>query len=219
MSYSEDDYLMLSGIQHFYFCKKQWALIHINQEWDENVDTMMGNIIHEKTDNPYIKEKRGNVFFSRAMPVSSSKLGLSGILDTVEFITDSEGISIPGKNGKWKPYVIEYKKGKEKNDDRDIVQLVAQVICLEEYFGIKIDLSFIYYYSIKERIEIKITQELREKVYSLSNEMHELYQTKTITPAEYSNKCKRCSLYDICMPNLKSDRKEIEYYLNQENEI
>src|SRR5699024_4994050 len=99
MSYKEDDYLMLSGIQHYYFCKRQWGLIHIDQQWAENTYTAEGQQLHKKADDPYIKEKRKNLFISRAMHVSSNILGLSGILDVVEFYKDSDGIPFNGKRG------------------------------------------------------------------------------------------------------------------------
>ena len=81
--YSEDEYLMLSGIQHFLFCKRQWALIHIEGDWTENSFTAEGQIIHQKVDKPFIKEKRKDLIISRAVPVSSKKLGLSGRLDVI----------------------------------------------------------------------------------------------------------------------------------------
>ncbi len=123
---------MLSGIQHFYFCKRQWCLIHIEQQWKDNELTKEGEYLHEKADNPYLKESRKDIFFSRSMPVSSSKLGFKGILDVVEFKRNEKGIKVPNKDGFWDLKIIEYKRGKEKKDLRDIVQLVAEVICLEE---------------------------------------------------------------------------------------
>lgn len=213
MIYTEDEYLMLSGIQHFYFCKKQWALIHISQEWKENADTMMGTVIHKKTDEPHIKEKRKGIFYSRAIPVASSKLGLTGILDTVEFISDPGGIEIAKRRGKWKPYIVEYKKGKKKSDNRDIVQLVAQVICLEEKYHCKIEHSYLYYHSTKKREKVEISQELKDEVYSLCLQMHKLYKNRKLPAAEYSSKCNKCSLYDVCMPNLKISKGQISKYI------
>lgn len=100
MVYAEDDYLMLSGIQHFQFCKRQWALIHIEQQWLDNEATAHGQVLHTKADNPYIKEKRKELLVSRAMPISSAELGLSGIMDVVEFYKDDQGVSLRGKRGK-----------------------------------------------------------------------------------------------------------------------
>lgn len=114
MSYKEDEYLMLSGIQHYYFCKRQWGLIHIDQQWAENSYTVEGQQLHAKADNPAIKEKRKDMFISRAIHVSSSSLGLSGVLDVVEFYKKMNGISFAGKKGTWQPYIVEYKRGKPK---------------------------------------------------------------------------------------------------------
>src|SRR5699024_8416596 len=92
--YNEQDYLMFSGIQHFVFCKRKWALIHVEQEWAENVLTVEGNALHEKADNPFIREKRGDTIFVRALPIHSSSLGISGICDMVEFTRDDNGIPL-----------------------------------------------------------------------------------------------------------------------------
>lgn len=114
MVYVEDDYLMLSGIQHFQFCKRQWALIHIDQQWADNEATVHGQILHTRADNPYIKEKRKDFFLSYAMHISSACLGLYGIMDVVEFHKDDLGVTVKGKRGRWLPRVVEYKRGKPK---------------------------------------------------------------------------------------------------------
>lgn len=204
---------MLSGIQHYYFCKKQWALIHMNQEWAESADTMQGQIVHKKVDDPFIKEKRGTVFYSRALPLSSKTLGLSGIADLVEFHKDEKGIEVFGKKGKWKPIIVEYKKGKKRKDLENELQLTAQVICLEEYFNIEINKSYIYQFETKTREEIIIDQSLRKKAYQITEEMHTVYESRKIPNVEQSKKCYRCSLKDICMPSLKKDFNSIENYL------
>src|SRR5690625_2878855 len=130
--YKEEDYLMLSGIQHFVFCRRQWALIHIEQEWDENLLTIEGHHVHEKVDDVSFQEKRGDKLYIRALPIHSSTLGISGICDMVEFIKDENGVSIHGESDLYIPKPIEYKKGKPKKHEADILQLVAQVLCLEE---------------------------------------------------------------------------------------
>lgn len=216
--YKEDDYLMLSGIQHFCFCKRQWALIHIEQLWSDNESTSTGTILHEKADKPLIKESRKDIFISRAMPVSSSKLGLSGILDVVEFKKDPKGISLRGKKGKWLPNIIEYKKGKIKKDNRDIVQLVAQCICLEEKYQIDIEYAYLYYFELNKRLEVKITYELRKEVYNLANEMHDIYKARYTPEAQIYKNCKLCSLVDMCMPRITKKKKSVYNYLYGEEE-
>ena len=192
-----DDYLMLSGIQHFYFCKRQWALIHIEQVWSDNSFTAEGNKLHEITDDPYLKEKRKNIIISRAIPVSSKDLGLSGILDTVEFIKSDKGIEIANKKGLWMPNVVEYKRGKAKKDNRDAVQVAAQVMCLEEKYNIQIESADLFYFSTKKRETIAITNQLKDEVRIMANQMHTMYENKLTPDAEYFKNCTMCSLYDL----------------------
>src|SRR5699024_12429345 len=125
---NEDDYLMLSGVQHFEFCKRQWALIHIEQHWEENVKTVEGQQVHRKVDQPFIKEKRKNIVTVRAMPVKSKTLKITGVCDVVEFIKDDQGVDIPKLNGRYIAYPVGYKRGKSKNNDSDILHLVRLAI-------------------------------------------------------------------------------------------
>ena len=214
--YNEDDYLMLSGIQHYYFCKRQWALIHIEQQWAENQSTMEGNYLHDKADMPFLKEKRRGFLMSRAVPVSSKRLGLSGVIDVIEFQKSDHGIKLNRHKGTWFPEIIEYKRGKEKPDERDIVQLCAQVICLEEKWDIKIDKSYLYYFQTNKRIEVSITDALRNKVIEISKDMHRLYHQQKIPPAEFFKNCQLCSLYDICMPRITKRKASVEHYLYED---
>lgn len=213
MVYSENDYLMLSGIQHFQFCKRQWSLIHIEQQWSDNEATTHGQILHKKADDPYIKEKRNDVIISRAIHVSSKELGLYGILDVVEYHKDESGIELNGRSGKWLPIIVEYKRGKDKKDIYDIVQLVAQVICLEETLECTIEYSYLYYHRINQKKRIEITTELRKEVVSLASQMHEYYEQKVIPKAEYFKNCQLCSLVDICMPRLSKKNRNIDNYI------
>lgn len=208
-----DDYLMLSGIQHFYFCKRQWALIHIEQVWSDNSFTAEGNELHEITDDPYLKEKRRNVIISRAIPVSSKDLGLSGILDTVEFIKSDKGVEIANKKGLWMPNVVEYKRGKAKKDNRDVVQVAAQVMCLEEKYNIQIESADLFYFSTKKRETIAITNQLKDEVRAIAAQMHTMYENKLTPDAEYFKNCTMCSLYDLCMPRLTKKKKSVQNYL------
>ncbi|MEG1107116.1 MAG: Dna2/Cas4 domain-containing protein, partial [Eubacterium sp.] len=128
-TYDEEDYLMLSGIQHFEFCRRQWALIHIEQQWEENLRTVEGNIMHEKAHDGLFTEKRKNIIVTRGMRVFSKTLGISGICDVVEFHRDDLiGVEIFGREGKYCIYPIEYKRGEPKENDADILQLTAQAM-------------------------------------------------------------------------------------------
>lgn len=204
---------MLSGIQHFYFCKRQWSLIHIENSWLENQYTAEGQILHKKADMPFIKEKRKDIFISRSIPVISKKLKLASILDIVEFKKDKNGIEIKNKRGKWLPYIVEYKRGKEKEDNRDIVQLVAQVMALEEMFKIQINYSYLYYFSTNKRKKIEINIDMRKEVEEIVNKMHNAYSLNKTFPPEITSKCNNCSLYDICNPKMIKNNKNIEKYI------
>lgn len=212
--FKEDEYLMLSGIQHFYFCKRQWCLIHLEQQWGDNEATKEGEYLHENADNPFLKESRKDTIYSRSIPVSSNKLGLSGILDVVEFKKNKNGIKLKGKEGQWQPNIIEYKRGKEKEDRRDIVQLVAEVICLEETLNVKIEESCLFYDKTKKRKKIIISEELRNEVMEISREMHKYYKLQKTVKAENSKNCSRCSLYDICIPKITKRNKNVKNYIN-----
>lgn len=218
MAYDEADYLMLSGIQHYYYSKRQWSLIHLEQQWADNQFTIEGQILHEKADNPYIKEKRKDIFYSRAIPVSSRELGLSGIIDVIEFHKDNAGISLPNRIGKWIPRIVEFKRGKPKNDLRDIVQLVAQVICLEESFGIDIPISYIFYQQIKKRQTIEITENYRQLVKQLSNEMHRAFNEKNNVGLEEDPADKGDSLRGISLSYALKPERDMENYIFQHME-
>ena len=114
MEYKEDDFLMISGIQHFKFCRPQWALIHIEQQWEENVHTVVGELMHKKAHDPYLTEKRKGVLITRALPVSSRFLGISGECDVVEFHEKEDGMKLHGHCGLYEIYPFYYKIGKPK---------------------------------------------------------------------------------------------------------
>lgn len=130
--YREEDFLQLSGIQHFVFCRRQWALSYIEMQWQENVRTAEGRILHEKAHDPSLKEKRGDLLIVRAMPVHSREMGVSGECDVVEFHKAPEGISLAGREGTYIAIPVEYKRGIPKTDDSDILQVAAQAMCLEK---------------------------------------------------------------------------------------
>jgi CRISPR-associated exonuclease, Cas4 family len=111
--YKEENFLQLAGIQHFAFCRRQWALIHIENQWEDNVRTVEGQIIHDKAHDKFALESRGDLLISRGMPVFSASLGISGECDVVEFHKNNEGINIAGKDGLYSVVPIEYKRGKE----------------------------------------------------------------------------------------------------------
>jgi CRISPR-associated exonuclease Cas4 len=209
--YSEEDYLMLSGIQHFSFCKRQWALIHIENQWSENIRTIEGNILHEKTHDSSILEKRGSVIISRRIPVVSKLLGISGECDVVEFHKDKNGVNIFGREGLYKVYPVEYKKGKPKIDDIDIMQLTAQAMCLEEMLCCEIEKGYLYYGETRHRETVEINSQYKNRVVELLQEMHSLYDKKHTPNVKRTKACNACSLKDICLPVLLKKKSAKEY--------
>jgi len=209
--YDEEDFLMLSGIQHFNFCRRQWALIHVEQQWQENVRTIEGTYVHEVADNPFIREKRGDKLIVRAMPVQSRELGITGICDVVEFVRDPGGVALMGEEGRFLPFPVEYKRGKPKRDDSDKSQLVAQLMCLEEMLVCDLSVGYLFYDEIKHRIEVEVTDTDKERVKGTLLEMHQYYQRRHTPKVKASPKCKSCSLHSICLPELMERRSVASY--------
>lgn len=219
MEYAEDDYLMISGIQHFKFCRRQWALIHVEQQWAENVHTVTGELMHKKAHDPYLTEKRKDTIIVRALPVSSRKLGISGECDVVEFHKCEDGIQLHGHRGLYSVFPVEYKKGKPKLTEEDKLQVAAQALCLEEMFSTRVEQGAIFYGETRRREPIEITEELREEVIHMLAEMHQYYARKYTPKVKPSKVCNACSLKDICLPKLNktvSVKNYIEQRLEEE---
>lgn len=211
--YREEDFLQLAGLQHFTFCRRQWALIHIEQQWEENVLTVKGNLFHEKVHDGYSSEKRKNVIISRGMPVHSRVLGISGECDVVEFVRAEEGISLPGREGNYILYPIEYKRGRAKVTDEDRMQLTAQAICLEEMFLTEIPQAYLFYGETRRRECVEITDTLREECRRLLQEMHQFYARGYTPKVKKTKRCEACSLKEICLPKLEKSRNVAQYIL------
>lgn len=214
MEYAEDDYLMISGIQHFKFCRRQWALIHIEQQWAENVHTVTGELMHKKVHDPYLKEKRKGVIIARALPVSSRTMGVSGECDVVEFHACEDGIKLYGHRGLYSLYPIEYKKGKPKLTDEDKLQLAAQTMCLEEMFSAEIPEGAIFYGETRRREIVPITPELRAEVKDMFQEMHQYFARRYTPRVKYSKGCSSCSLKELCLPRL-GKTSSVKAYVSQ----
>lgn len=218
--YHEDDLLLLSGIQHVAFCERQWALIHIEQVWAENVRTIEGKHLHERTDDPFEDETRKNIRVVRAMPIVSYELGLRGVADVVEFHREEKymedlTIQLGNRSGWWRPYPVEYKRGRPKADDRDAVQLCTQAMSLEEMLKIKIDKGFLFYGQTRHRVEVPIDSALRERVKGLSERMHKMLSEGKTPKAQKGKHCSLCSLTEVCQPNLTMRHKSVVNYLTR----
>jgi CRISPR-associated exonuclease Cas4 len=212
--FKDDELLLLSGIQHFAFCRRQWALIHIEQQWEENLLTFGGRSLHERADDPFFTESRGAILVTRSLPLVSYQLGLYGIADVVEFHQSEEGVELRNHSGLWRPNPIEYKYGEPKSDDRDMVQLCAQAICLEEMLGANISEGNVFYGRIRRRQHVDFDVNLRRRVSELASEMHQLFEQKVTPPPEQEESCKRCSLVEVCLP-LLNQRRSVRRYLEK----
>lgn len=212
MVYNEDDQaLMLSGIQHFQFCKRQWALIHIEQQWAENVKTIEGQHLHQKADQPFAREKRGDKLIVRAMPVRSEKLGITGVCDVVEFVRSEDGVTISGAEGKYIAIPVEYKRGKPKSGEEDRLQLAAQALCLEEMLLCDISVGYLFYNEIKHRVEVPLTAGLKHHVRQTVAEMQDYYRRRHTPKVKTGAFCRNCSLQHICLPELMNKRTVKSY--------
>ncbi|MGA1842350.1 MAG: CRISPR-associated protein Cas4 [bacterium] len=200
--YSEEDLIQLSSLQHFVFCERQCALIHIEQLWDENLFTAEGRIMHDKVDTAD-RESRGNIRIEYGVPLRSLRLGLIGKADVVEFHRMDNGI--------WMPFPVEYKRGKPKMDDCDKVQLCAQAICLEEMLNVEIKNGALFYGRTRRREDVVFDNELRLETEETAKKVRALVESEKTPKPEYSKKCQRCSLYDRCLP--KVSRKAGNYLL------
>ena len=152
--YEEDEFLQLSGIQHFAFCRRQWALAYLEMQWQENVRTVEGKLLHEKAHDASIKEKRGDLLIVRALPVHSREIGISGECDVVEFHKSKDGVPLFGQKEKYRVVPVEYKRGRPKKDDIDALQIAAQALCLEEMLCCEIPYGYIYYGETRHREKI-----------------------------------------------------------------
>lgn len=211
MEYREEDYLMLSGIQHFAFCRRQWALIHIEQQWMENEHTVEGGLVHLRAHDPYLKEKRKDVIVSRGLPVFSRTMGISGVCDIVEFHRAEEGVPLHGHRGMFRIYPVEYKKGSPKDTEMDILQLTAQALCLEEMLTAQVQEGALYYAQTRRRDKVEFTEELKERTRAMFREMHQLYDKRYTPRVKWSKSCNACSLKDVCLPKLGKTESVKDY--------
>lgn len=214
MEYKEEDFLQISGLQHFQFCRRQWALIHLEQQWAENLRTVEGELLHQRAHDASQRERRGELLITRDMRVFSVTLGISGSCDVVEFRKSETGILLPGLEGKYQPYPIEYKRGSPRTDNANHLQLCAQAMCLEEMLCCEIPEGALYYGEIRRREKILFTEELRQEVKKAVEEMHQLYQRGYTPKVRPSKSCNACSLKDLCLPKLMK-KKLVRKYLRE----
>lgn len=213
--YPEEDWLQLSGIQHFFFCRRQWGLIHIEMQWAENLRTAEGDLLHERAHDPAQRTRRGDLLTVRAMRIHSARLGLSGECDVVEFRNSPEGVPLAETPGTWLPYPVEYKRGAPKRNICDEAQLCAQAMCLEEMLLCEIPEAAIYYGEPRRREMVELTPELRSSVETAVEEMHMLYKRGHTPQVRPTRSCSACSMKDLCLPKL-TRAENVRDYMRRE---
>jgi CRISPR-associated exonuclease Cas4 len=216
--FTEDDLLPISALQHLVFCERQWALIHLEQLWSENALTAQGRVMHDRVHEENV-ESRGDLKLTRSIAIRSLSLGLIGKTDLVEFhrlpVGDPRGITLPKTNGRWQPLPVEFKRGKPKIDHCDEVQLCAQAICLEEMLGVSIPSGALFYGQPKRRSDVLFDKALRRETLATISRLHELTRLGVTPPAQFSKKCKSCSLHNQCMPETLTKGHRVKNYLEQ----
>ena len=183
----------------------------LENQWTENVRTVDGRPMHENAHDQGFRESRGDRLIVRGLAVYSSRLGGSGQCDVVEFCRDPDGVPLQGREGLWRAYPVEYKRGSPKGGRADELQLCAQTMCLEEMLCCAVPEGALYYGETRHRLVVEFTQELRELVQSSVEEMHELYQRRYTPKVKPTKGCNACSLKDLCVPKLMRAKKVSEY--------
>ena len=203
--YDEDDLVMISALQHFLFCPRQCALIHIEQQWLENRLTAEGRILHERVHGGG-RESRRTLRVEFDVPIRSLKLGVIGRADIVEFHRE--------EGGSWRPLPVEYKRGRPKKDDIDRVQLCAHALCLEEMLGCAVPEGALYYGERKRRTAVVFDDDLRDKTTQTAAQLHALLAGRRTPPPHYAERCESCSFIPMCLPKVAT-RKQVGKYLKK----
>ena len=194
--------LMLSGLQHFAYCRRQWALIHVEQQWQENLHTAEGQVFHRRAHDEEQTEVRGDTIIVRGMRVQSERLGISGICDVVEFTRSPDGIALAGREGRYQVHPVEYKKGAPKEHQADELQLCAQAMCLEEMLLCRIDEGSLFYGEPRRRTRETFSPELRAQAEQMLGEMHQMDERGHTPRVKRHKGCSACSLKEICLPGM-----------------
>lgn len=212
--YAEEDLLPLSGLQHLTFCERRWALIHLERQWEENLFTAEGKLLHDKAHSAGI-ESRPDVLVRRTLSLCSFRLGLSGQTDIVEFqpgAPDEPGLAIPRRKGLWRPYPIEYKRSRDKHGSSAYqIQLCAQALCLEEMLDTPVPCGAIFDGQTRRRVVITFDMDLRQRVEHLAARMHAICESRKTPPAVYEKKCEGCSMKPVCLPSITGSERASRY--------
>jgi CRISPR-associated exonuclease Cas4 len=204
--YNIDDLIQLSALQHFAFCPRQCALIHVEQVWQENRLTAEGRIMHEHVHEEG-DESRGDVRIERGASLRSLRLGLIGKADVVEYHRQADGT--------WQAFPVEYKRGKPKPDHSDKVQLCAQALCLEEMLNVSIPGGALFYGKTRRRLDVEFDDALRRETQNIAELTHELIEAGQTPKPVYAKRCESCSLMGECMPKTIQKKRSVENYIKR----
>ncbi len=208
--YHEDDLLPISGLQHLLYCERQCALIHVEGQWAENRLTAEGKVGHERVHGGGGRSAPG-VRTAFALHLRSLALGLSGVADVVEFHQPAG--EKPGEP--WRPFPVEYKRGKPKKANCDAVQLCAQALCLEEMLGVAVPAGALFYGTTRRRQDVAFDEGLRGETAAAARRFHELVDAGRTPAAEYApEKCDACSLLALCLPKTAGQGRSVKKYLD-----
>lgn len=222
-SYTDDELLPVSALQHLLFCERQAALIHVERLWRENPLTLEGSHLHRRVDETgERRERRGDLVVLRGLPLRSRQLGLVGRADVVELHgvgptlrretgPEATGAAIPGLEGSWRPYPVDYKRGKPKANRCDEVQLCAQAMCLEEMLGVEVPEGALFYGRDKRRRGVRFDTGLRQLTRDAAARLHEMVREHESPRAHKQKKCRQCSLVELCLPQAMTRRSASSY--------
>lgn len=201
----DDDPIPISALQHYLYCPRQWALIHLEQIWSENAFTARGRLLHRKTDVP-VAESRHGVHTVTAMPLAHEELGIAGVADVVEFHQAEHGVL--------RVVPVEYKRGRPKQHRADEVQLCAQALCLESMLATHIPEGFLFYGETRRRSVVPLDSELRDLTTGVIHAVREARRVGHTPAAEYeARRCDACSLIEDCQPRLGSKSETVQRWL------
>jgi len=207
--YSEDELLMLSALQHICFCERQCALIHVEQVWLENRFTAEGRIMHDRVDSGK-RESRRDVRIAYTVALRSLRLGLIGKADVVEFHREQT----PEGKTLWRPFPVEYKRGRPKKDNCDKIQLCAQALCLEEMLGRRIGKGALFYGKTRRRQDVAIDDRLRAETEQMAGQLHALFNSRVTPKPVFDKRCPNCSFFSYCLPEKLDGKTSAGRYLD-----
>lgn len=205
----DDDLLPISALQHYLYCPRQCALIHIERQWAESRHTAEGRLLHERADKPQSGQRKG-VRTVTAMPLLDLQLGITGVGDVVEFHRD---------NGGERAFPVEYKRGRPKAHRADEVQLCAQALCLEAMLGRPVETGALFYGQTRRRKDVAFDDGLRELTRKTIVDTRAMVMSGRTPSADYeARRCDTCSLIDLCQPRWLGRGHGVEAWLHRQLE-